>query len=256
MPKEKGSVFAMLRGDEPGLLARIKHNLSGEDEGSWGEKCIVTLLKNRTQTLEVFQNVYIPHTTHADKTTELDIVIAAQTGIYVFESKAYGGKIYGRPEQLNWTQYLGGVKSTFYNPIRQNETHRRSLAKVLNVPLENILSFIVFENRADLSKLVQTRGDNFIVCNRNRLLKFLQMTTANQPIIFSDEELTEICVKLTQWSNVDEQTKKRHVKQVQQQTHGDTCPFCGCQLVIRQGKYGSFIGCSAYPRCKYVRKMD
>ncbi len=32
------------------------------------------------------------------------------------------------------------------------------------------------------------------------------------------------------------------------------CPRCGHKLEIRKGKYGSFIGCGNYPRCKYIRK--
>ena len=32
------------------------------------------------------------------------------------------------------------------------------------------------------------------------------------------------------------------------------CPKCGGQLIHRNGKYGIFIGCSNYPKCKYIRK--
>ena len=31
------------------------------------------------------------------------------------------------------------------------------------------------------------------------------------------------------------------------------CPECGGQLKEKNGKYGSFIGCSNYPRCRYTR---
>ena len=31
------------------------------------------------------------------------------------------------------------------------------------------------------------------------------------------------------------------------------CPDCGATLVARNGKYGNFIGCSGYPRCRYTR---
>ena len=31
-----------------------------------------------------------------------------------------------------------------------------------------------------------------------------------------------------------------------------TCPNCGAPLVKRTGKYGSFYGCSNYPKCKYI----
>jgi len=32
------------------------------------------------------------------------------------------------------------------------------------------------------------------------------------------------------------------------------CPNCGSQLLVRQGRYGEFIGCSGYPECKYIKK--
>jgi len=34
----------------------------------------------------------------------------------------------------------------------------------------------------------------------------------------------------------------------------EKCPECGANLVIRQGRYGSFKGCSKYPTCKYIKK--
>lgn len=34
-----------------------------------------------------------------------------------------------------------------------------------------------------------------------------------------------------------------------------TCPDCGAELVIRQGKHGPFLGCSAYPSCSYIRSL-
>ena len=33
------------------------------------------------------------------------------------------------------------------------------------------------------------------------------------------------------------------------------CPECGNKLVIRQGRFGKFIGCNNYPRCKYTEKI-
>ena len=33
------------------------------------------------------------------------------------------------------------------------------------------------------------------------------------------------------------------------------CPICGGILVKRNGKYGSFIGCDNYPKCKYTKKI-
>ena len=37
-------------------------------------------------------------------------------------------------------------------------------------------------------------------------------------------------------------------------TDGGTCPQCGGKLIMRKGKYGSFIGCSNFPKCRYTQK--
>ena len=37
---------------------------------------------------------------------------------------------------------------------------------------------------------------------------------------------------------------------------GRTCPNCDSPLVVKQGRYGKFIGCSAYPNCKYVEAAE
>lgn len=36
----------------------------------------------------------------------------------------------------------------------------------------------------------------------------------------------------------------------------ETCPQCGAPLVIRKGRFGEFIACSAYPKCKYTRPLE
>ncbi len=36
----------------------------------------------------------------------------------------------------------------------------------------------------------------------------------------------------------------------------EKCPECGGNLVMRKGKYGPFISCSNYPKCKYVKKKE
>jgi len=34
------------------------------------------------------------------------------------------------------------------------------------------------------------------------------------------------------------------------------CPICGAPLVVKKGKNGTFIGCSNYPTCRYVKKEE
>jgi DNA topoisomerase-1 len=35
----------------------------------------------------------------------------------------------------------------------------------------------------------------------------------------------------------------------------EKCPDCGSQLLMRFGRYGTFVGCSNYPNCKYTRDL-
>lgn len=35
---------------------------------------------------------------------------------------------------------------------------------------------------------------------------------------------------------------------------GEKCPVCGSDLVERRSKYGTFVACSNYPSCKYIKK--
>lgn len=48
---------------------------------------------------------------------------------------------------------------------------------------------------------------------------------------------------------------KEMEKDAPQET-GEICPNCSSSLVVRKGKYGSFIACSNYPTCKYIKKEE
>lgn len=37
---------------------------------------------------------------------------------------------------------------------------------------------------------------------------------------------------------------------------GEDCPKCGSELVKRSGRYGEFIACSGYPKCKYIKPRE
>ncbi len=37
---------------------------------------------------------------------------------------------------------------------------------------------------------------------------------------------------------------------------GEKCPECGSELLKRKGRYGEFIACSGFPKCRYSRNID
>ena len=57
----------------------------------------------------------------------------------------------------------------------------------------------------------------------------------------------------------DKSARKVHVKNIKSNIKDKEikeknmiCPKCGNKLIERNGKYGEFIGCSNYPKCKYT----
>ncbi|HET6654647.1 MAG TPA: type I DNA topoisomerase [Gammaproteobacteria bacterium] len=41
-----------------------------------------------------------------------------------------------------------------------------------------------------------------------------------------------------------------------EKVEGRQCPDCGSDLIIRRGRYGKFIGCSSYPKCKHIEPLE
>jgi len=48
-------------------------------------------------------------------------------------------------------------------------------------------------------------------------------------------------------------SQRKAKKQATQAT--ESCPRCGGNLVVRSGRFGDFIGCSNYPKCKFTKKI-
>lgn len=273
MPKEKGSLVGMLLGLEPGPLARIKHDLSDVGEGEWGENSIATMLRNHVIGANVFQNVYVP-VKGQDRTSEIDILMICPFGIFVIESKAFGGKIYGYENTQEWTQYLGGKESKFYNPIKQNENHCKYLAEALNISYRELISLIVFEDRADLTKVQDPVHSNVIICRRTSLHPILKALKRENGCLYSELDIKKLCRKIEPWCMAGKETVEHHIEVTQKiraeieekrenfsskaadrkSAEDDTiCPICGRKLIMKTGSLGDFWSCSGYPECKFTK---
>ncbi|MEZ3419380.1 MAG: topoisomerase DNA-binding C4 zinc finger domain-containing protein [Bacteroidales bacterium] len=105
---------------------------------------------------------------------------------------------------------------------------------------------------------VSFRNNNVIYWNR--LVRFI---TQFKEYRISSEQVNDIYAKLLSVQiEESKENKKRHIRNirtVQEQKHdavvSGKCPRCGHDLVLRQGKYGRFYGCSNYPHCKYTHQI-
>ncbi len=82
-----------------------------------------------------------------------------------------------------------------------------------------------------------------------------------------EEELDEIAEAKKDWQRVlkefydpfielIEKGKKEIKSQKIAIPIGRSCPECGAELVKRKGRYGEFIACSAFPKCKYTEQLE
>lgn len=74
------------------------------DTGNYGEFLTFAKLEKLQGRYKLLTNLYLPK--QDGTTTEVDLVMIAETGLYVFESKNYSGWIFGDEKSKNWMQTL------------------------------------------------------------------------------------------------------------------------------------------------------
>ena len=180
-------------------------------------------------------------------THQIDHVIVSKYGIFSIETKQYNGYITGNKYDKNWVRHSGNKKYYYTNPIRQNYGHVKALSELLKIDESKINNIVCIPSKAKLKiehdgELV---GYDTIV---NKILSF------KNEVIYNEDEIVDIIKS----NNItDKTTKKEHIKNIKENVidkDPNKCPKCGGQLVERTGKYGNFIGCSNFPKCKYTSK--
>ena len=184
------------------------------DKGNYGEFLTFRYLEKLNGHFRLLTNLYVPK--KDGKTTEVDLVMLSERGVYVFESKNYSGWIFGNEQYKTWTQTLENKqKHQFYNPIWQNNTHINAIKFALELDDENMYkSYIVFSERCTLKKINVT-SKHVKVMKRNHLLKTIKQDIAYSDKIFSPYEVDQIFKKLQQYSLADASIKEEHVRNIQ-----------------------------------------
>lgn len=185
------------------------------NSGVYGEYLSFNILNKIEGHKRILANVYVPK--EKGGTTEIDVVMIHEKGIFVIESKNYSGWIFGDEKNKTWTQsFKNGRKEKFYNPIWQNQSHIRHLSKLLNIEDKNIMkSIIAFSERCTLKKL-QVYSEGIRVINRNELEKTVNRMILCSCCYLEREQVDEIYNKLKSYSNVSEEVKRMHVEEVRE----------------------------------------
>ena len=222
-------------------------------KGQIGEKRVARILGRLPKDRYLVINNMLLRTASGG-TTQIDHVVISEYGIFVIETKFYKGWIYGGENSEYWTQNIFGHKYSLRNPIHQNEGHIRVLKHLLkdigDIPFISIVAFsrqcrlgvnastpVIYWNQIPLII------DRF----RDKRLSHAQITGIHNRLIESNRDSKD--ERQIHIHNVRTNEQRRNTA-----VASGKCPRCGGTLILRHGPYGTFYGCSNYPRCRYILK--
>ncbi len=218
--------------------------------GKAGENRVSMILSSLPREYYVINNVTVPM---QRGTSQIDHVVVSPYGIFVIETKNYTGFISGSEKSEDWQENFGRRrKYTFRNPIKQNWGHIYALSSYLGLSRAVFKPIVVFSNHASLHidttyvpVLTMAHLRSFILNYNQEIIPFTQVEQIYERI--SQANLTG-----TEAGDHHVQFVKETIAQKEDALRQGLCPRCGGSLILRRGKYGSFYGCSNYPKCKFT----
>ena len=186
------------------------------DKGKYGEYLVYKNLQYfETKGAKFLFNVYIPKAN--TETTEIDVLMIYEYGIFVFESKNYGGWIFGDESKKHWHQTLPkgrgkAHKESFYNPIMQNRAHIKHLEVLCNkqIPMHSI---IVFSNQCTL-KNIKTRSEGVQIIQQDKLYATVSSICKHADSVLNQADVQDIYNQLYPYTQVDKKVKEKHIANI------------------------------------------
>ena len=236
-------------------LINLMHGLMYETKkrdstsaGNVGERTVRILIDNTKTNHKLINNLILFD--ENNNSHQIDHIYISNNGIFCIETKNYKGLIQGRIDDNNWIQILNKTKNVIMNPMKQNKSHIIQISNIikchnLNYKVNSLIVF-VYNNANEIKE------DNVINVNdlRNYLINY------NDNTIITDEDIDKVYdVLCAANANISNKKHINNIKQTQRNINNGICPRCGKSLVLRNGKYGNFYGCSNYPKCKFTLKI-
>lgn len=222
-----------------------------EYRGKRGEQRVFSILKQLPDEYYVCNDIVIQRNGYS---VQIDHVVISPYGIFVIETKNYTGWIYGNDNSDQWTKNVYGYKYHFGNPLKQNYAHVKALANLFCMSVNDFIPIVVFLHSADLR------------CNTSGTViyagQLLDEIYSHRSLVMTLADVQRLATVLNAATVETEDTRKEHLTKVNEninrknhKIYNGICPKCGGQLVGRQGRYGYFLGCSNYPKCKFTTPL-
>ena len=239
-----------------------------KDIGNKGEERVRSILEQLPEDYYTFNDLLL----EKDKGyTQIDHLVVSKYGVFAIETKNYAGDIYGDDRRKEWTQlivnehtfinkpfktYNNVTKNKLYNPIKQSYGHIYELKKILkDWPYLKVIPIVVFIERANLQGVTS----NHHVIYSSHLLETIE---SYKTVYLNDDDVKKIILSLIERNKRAEVDDSTHVIQIKTaklerdiKIAEHICPKCGGDLILREGKYGKFYGCSNYPSCDFTHHV-
>jgi hypothetical protein len=222
--------------------------------GSLGEYQVARILSRLDKNdYIVYNNIYLKS---GERTSQIDHLVISIYGIFVIETKNYKGWIFGNEKSKYWTQTLFRKKHKIFNPVIQNWTHINFL-KNISRDLRGSFFFpiVVFAGNAKLKNVDSSTP----VIYKRQLLRVIR---SQKEVLITHNQLANIEGIIRAFIQTGAGVRKEHRKNVKntisrngKNSNIRICPSCGGKLEPRNGKFGPFLGCSNFPRCKFTSKL-
>ena len=248
-----------------GLLDKMKYIPSmNELQGGLGE--ILTKFVSYIDIPEVLVLHDILIDGYENNTSQIDLILIGEKGIYVAEVKLYtDAHIYGDGRKKQWYYYKGGKKYDIYSPIMQNKNHIKYLKTFLkefgDIPCFSVIVLLCEDFKINNINNDINNPDTVILSGLPQLRKGMEMIAKGKESVLSEETKQQIFNYIKNHQYIGKEKRIEHKEKVilikekiDNIQNSNICPHCKSPLVLRKGKYGEFYGCSNYPKCKYIKK--
>lgn len=184
-------------------------------KGEEGELSTALFLERVRGYKKILHHVYVPK--EGGGTTEIDLVMIHEKGMIVIENKNYKGSIYGKEDDLYWRQvYDDGGKRSFYNPVRQNQSHIRHLRRLLEncgigpLPYFSVITF----NKEGSLRRIRVKKDTALITSTAKVRRRLKRRLRWLPKVLRKRQVDQLYDILMEEAGNTRKVRKKHEKQI------------------------------------------
>lgn len=281
----------LIKKNPPDKLKReIERQIKLASYGEVGENNLIFELKNSGMDMYVLRDIYLEH---EDLSAQIDFLVITPKCNYVIECKnLYGNIEVDSKGNFIRTYELFGKKEKegIYSPITQNERHL-NVIKSLRKSTKGALMGVLFEKFFDdnyksivcLANPKTVLNDRYAkkevkekVIKADQLIRYIKDNDATKKEKISEKDMRKLADFFINESSPNKsdyslkyqnlleeynKIKDEDVTTNNKEAEKRTCPMCGGSLtprVAKKGKYegASFLGCSNFPKCRYILTGD